>query len=34
MTAAAAGPEAADGLLAGSGGRDWRPVTLPPGLKK
>jgi glucose-6-phosphate 1-dehydrogenase len=28
------GPEAADRLLADSGGREWRPVTLPPGLKK
>ena len=28
------GPEAADRLLTESGGREWRPVTLPPGLKK
>jgi glucose-6-phosphate 1-dehydrogenase len=28
------GPEAADRLLADSGGREWRPATLPPGLKK
>jgi glucose-6-phosphate 1-dehydrogenase len=27
------GPAAADELLAG-GGREWRPVTLPPGVKK
>ena len=28
------GPEAADRLLTDSGSREWRPVTLPPGLKK
>jgi glucose-6-phosphate 1-dehydrogenase len=28
------GPDAADRLLTESGGREWRPVTLPPGLKK
>jgi glucose-6-phosphate 1-dehydrogenase len=29
-----AGPDAADRLLADGGGREWRPVTLPSGLKK